>query len=210
MVRDLQNNLLGLPSITMLNLIQRVDATHNSATIQEQFPVVFTRLGTMGEEYGIKLKEGAQPYSLHTPRRVPFAQRKQVQEELIRMESMGVISKVSDPTPWCAGMVVVPKKNRSVRICVNLKPLNQSVLREVHPIPRVDEALAQLAGASAFSKLDANCRFWKIPLSPESRLLTTFIMPFGQFCFNKLPFGILSAPELYQKTMHTILEGSLT
>ena len=207
MVRDLQNNLLGLPSITALNLIQRVDATRKSATIQEQFPDVFTGLGTMGEEYSIKLKEGAQPYSLYTPRRVPFAQRKQVQEELIRMESMGVISKVSDPTPWCAGMVVVPKKNGSVRICVDLKPLNESVLREVHPIPRVDEALAQLAGASVFSKLDANCGFWQIPLSPESRLLTTFITPFGRFCFNKLPFGISSAPELYQRRMHTILEG---
>ena len=123
------------------------------------------------------------------------------------MESMGVISKVSDPTPWCAGMVVVPKKNGSVRICVDLKPLNESVLREVHPIPRVDEALAQLAGASVFSKLDANCGFWQIPLSPESRLLTTFITPFGRFCFNKLPFGISSAPELYQRRMHTILEG---
>ena len=181
MVRDLQNNLLGLPSITALNLIQRVNATRKSATIQEQFPDFFTGLGTMGEEYSIKLKEGAQPYSLHTPRRVPFAQRKQVQEKLIRMESMGVISKVSDPTPWCAGMVVVPKKNGSVRICVDLKPLNQSVLREVHPIPRVDKALAQLAGASVISKLDATCRFRKIPLSPESRLLTTFIMLLGDF-----------------------------
>ena len=75
------------------------------------------------------------------------------------MESLGVISKVSDPTPWCAGMVVVPKK-KGVRICVDLKALNESVLREVHPIPGVDEALAQLSGAKIFSKLDANSGFW--------------------------------------------------
>ena len=73
-------------------------------------------------------------------RRVPFPQRKQVQEELARM--LVVISKVSDPTPWCAGIVVVKKKTGAVRICVDLKPLNESVLREVHPIPRVDEPLA--------------------------------------------------------------------
>ncbi len=207
-VRDLQTNLLGLPSITSLQLIQRIDATlSETMTIQEQFPKVFTGLGTLGDEYTIKLKDDAQPYALHTPRRVPFPQRKQVQDELNRMESLGVISKVSDPTPWCAGMVVVPKKDGSVRICVDLKPLNESVLREVHPIPRVEEVLAQLTGATVFSKIDANSGFWQIPLSPESRPLTTFITPFGRYWFNKLPFGISSAPELFQKRMNKILEG---
>ena len=123
------------------------------------------------------------------------------------MESMGVISKVDTPTPWCAGMVVVPKKSGDVRICVDLKPLNESVLREVHPIPSVDETLGKLAGATVFSKLDANSGFWQIPLSEDSRLLTTFITPFGRFCFNKLPFGISSAPELFQKRMTKLLEG---
>ena len=104
-------------------------------------------------------------------------------------------------------MVVVPKKTGAVRICVNLKPLNESVLREVHPIPRVNEALAQLAGATIFSKLDANSGFWQIPLSPEPRPLTTFIMLFGRYHFNKLPFGISSAPELFQRRMSAILEG---
>ena len=115
---------------------------------------------------------------------VPFSLRNQVQDELSRMETLGVISKVEDPTPWCAGMVVVPKKTGAVRICVDLKPLNESMLREVHPIPRVDEALAQLTGATIFSKQDANCRFWQIPLSLESRPLTTFITPFDIISTN--------------------------
>ena len=122
-----------------------------------------------------------------------------------RMEKVGVISKVSQPTPWCAGMVVVPKKNGKVRICVDLKPLNHSVLREVHPLPKVDETLARLSGAKIFSKLDANSGFWQIPLSPSSRLLTTFITPMGRYCFNKLPFGISSAPEHFQRRMSEIL-----
>ena len=58
-----------------------------------------------------------------------------------------------------------------------------------------------------FSKLDANYGFWQIPLATESRLLTTFITPFGHHCFNKLPFGISSAPELFQKWMEELLEG---
>ena len=110
-------------------------------------------------------------------------------------------------TPWCAGMVVVPKKEGAIRICVDLKPLNGNVFHEVHPLPKVDETLAQLAGAAVFSKLDANSGFWQIPLAKKSRLLTTFITPFGRYCFNKMPFGISSAPEHFQKKISEILRG---
>lgn len=132
-----------------------------------------------------------------------------MQEELTRTEALGVISKVDEPTPWCAGMVVVPKKGGAIRICVDLKPLNENVLREVQPLPKVDETLAQLAGAKVFSKLDANSGFWQIPLAKKSCLLTIFITPFGRHCFNKMPFSIhvSSAPEHFQKRMSKILAG---
>ena len=83
--------------------------------------------------------------------------------------------------------------------CVDLTKLNESILREYHPLPLVDHTLAQLAGATSFSRLDANSGFWQIGLSPESAKLTTFITLFGKFCFNRLPFGISSAPEHFQK-----------
>lgn len=67
-------------------------------------------------------------------------------QELERMELLGVILRIDEPIEWCAGMVVVPKKNGSIRICVDLKPLNKNVLREVHPLPRVDDILAQMTG----------------------------------------------------------------
>ena len=123
------------------------------------------------------------------------------------METLGVISPVQEPTPWCAAMVVVPKDSGAVRICVDLKPLNESVLREVHPMPKVDTTLAQLSGATVFSKLDANSGIWQLSLTKESKLLTTFITPFGRFCFNKLPFGISSAPEIFQCHMNNVLSG---
>ena len=96
-------------------------------------------------------------------------------------------------------MVVALKKSGAMQICVDLKPLNLGVLREVHPLSKVDDTLNQLAGAKLFSKLDANSGFWQILLPPASRLLTTFITPSWRYCFNKLPFGISSAPEHFQK-----------
>ena len=117
-----------------------------------------------------------------------------------------MVSRVREPTEWCAGMVVVPKTDSSVRICVDLTRLNESVRRERHPLPAVEQTLAQLAGARVFFKLDANSGFWQIPLAKESALLTTFITPFGRFCFNRLPFGITSAPEHFQRRMSEILQ----
>ena len=212
-IRGLKTDLLGLPAISSLHLVKRLCETEpaepdaRTQEIQKQFPKVFNGLGTMGEEYVVKLKEESHPYAIYAPRNVPIPLRPKVQEELNRMEEIGVIQKVSQPTPWCAGMVVVPKKSGSIRICVDLKPLNDSVLREVYPIPKVDDILAQLAGAKVFSKLDANSGFWQIPLAEKSKHLTTFLTPFGRYCFNKLPFGISSAPEVYQKRMNQILEG---
>lgn len=102
-VKGLKNNLLGLPAITALNLAARVDMITGSdstqsttCTFREKFPQIFEGLGNLGEEYDIKLKPDAKPYSLYTPRHVPLPLRPKVTEELNRMESMGIISKVDE------------------------------------------------------------------------------------------------------------------
>ena len=122
------------------------------------------------------------------------------------MERAAVILKVSEPTQWCACMVIVPKSSGSLQICVDLKPLNESVLREMYTIPDVNHVLAHLAGAQKFSKLDANSGLWQIPLATECYAFTTFPTPFGCYCFNQLPIRISSAPELLRKRMAKILE----
>ena len=129
-----------------------------------------------------------------------------MKEELSRVEEMQIISPVDEPTEWCSGLVVVPKPSGDVRLCVDLTQLNNSILIEFHPVPSVDVTLAQLSEAKYFSKLDANSGFWQVGLSSESAKLTTFITPFGRFCFNRLPFGISSAPEHFQKRMNQVLE----
>lgn len=127
-------------------------------------------------EYNIQLHPDANSHAIFTPRHVLLPLRSKV-AELDRMEKAGMISKVTKPTEWCARMVVVPKKSVKVRICVDLKPLNQSVLREVHPLPKVDETLVQLAGTKVFLKLDANSGFWQILLSQSSRLYLQLSSP---------------------------------
>ena len=114
--------------------------------------------------------------------------------------------QVNNPTQWCTTMVVVPKRSGSIRICVDLTPLNESVMREIHPIQKIAITLAQLTGAKLFTKLNTNIGFWQVPLPKHSRLLTTFITPYGRFCFNTLPFGIISTLEHYQWYMYKILQ----
>ena len=109
-VPDLKSNLLGLPALIALSLISQIDSVEDTKDhILEEFLALFRGLGNLGEEYYIKMREGLRSYALFTPRNVPIPLRTKVKEELDRMEELGVIAKVTEPTPWCAGMVVVPK-----------------------------------------------------------------------------------------------------
>lgn len=171
------------------------------------YPQVFNGLGTIPREYNIRLNLDAVPYAIHAPRRVPIPMREAVKQEIGKMEGMGVIRKVDGPTDWCAGIVPVLKPSGDVRVCVDLTQLNKNVQRERYVLPTVDQALGLLADAAYFSKLDANSGFHKVKLARSSQELTTFITPFGRYCFTRLPFGITSAPEYFQKRMSEILDG---
>lgn len=104
-------------------------------------------------------------------------------------------------------MVPVEKRNKEqVRVCVDLKHLNKAVKTERYILPTLEDIAPNLAGAKVFSTLDASCGFWQIPLDASSQKLTTFITPMGRFCFRRLPFGITSAPEIFQRQMSTLLK----
>ena len=205
-VEGLHRQLVGRPAIQALDLAIRVAAVgEGNKSPVARYPSLFQGLGKLEGAYTIQLEEGAKSYATTVPRRVAIPLLKPVKEELARMVKLGVISPVREPTTRCAGMVVVPKGNQRVRICVDLTHLNRSVRRERHPLPAVEQSLAQLAGARVFTTLDANSGFWQIPLDRQSALLTTFITPFGRYCFHRLPFGITSAPEHFQRRMSNIL-----
>ena len=99
------------------------------------------------------------------------------------------------------------KKNGTVRICVDLKKLNIAVRREHLMVSSLDDIAPKLAHSKVFSTLDATSGFWQIPLDENSQLMTTFITPFGRYAFRRLPFGISSAPEIFQRKMSPLPEG---
>jgi len=204
-VTGLAKPLLGRPAIEKLNLLARINNVQG-VSITEKFSKLFTGLGKLPGCYTIKLSDGAKPYSVNVPRRVAVSLMEPVKRELDRMKNLGVIAPVDEPTEWCSGMVGITKSNGQVRICVDLTKLYKSVCRERYPLPAVEQILSQLSGATVFSKLDANSGFWQIPLSSESTRLTTFIIPFGRYCFHRLPFGITSAPEYFQRQMSEMLK----
>ena len=192
------SNLLGRDTACAMGLVKRIEEVHNA----------FGEHGTLKTDpVKIRLKENFEPYAVHTARRVPLPLVQKVKEEILRMEENGVIEKVTEPTDWCAPMVPVPRKNGKVRICVDLKRLNEAVRRERYVLPTAEEITAKLSGATMFTSLDAASGFWQIPLHPESSKLTTFITPFGRYSFKRLPFGITSAPEIFQRKMAETLNG---
>ena len=202
-VVDNASRLLSCQASTTLGLVKFACSVY-----EEEYPSLFNGLGKMIHPYEIKLKDNAEPYAVHTPRRIPHPILPKLEAELKRLQDLDVISPVNSPTEWCAPIVVVPKPNgKDIRLCVDLTKLNKAVLRPRYILPSVDYVLGQIGNAKVFSKLDANSGFHQVLLTEESKLLTTFITPFGRFAYNRLPFGITSAPEFYQKQVSQIIAG---
>ena len=208
-VDNLTQPLLGKPAILKLGLIRFIEAvTETNSPWFGRYASLFEGLGCFDTKAIVRTKSSVEPFALPVPRRVAAARREPLRRELDRMMKLGVIEKVERPTDWCAPCVVVPKKSGDIRLCIDYTCLNRAVKREYHPLPSTDEVLSELADAKVFSKLDANSGYWQMQLSEESKDLTTFITPFGRYRCHRLPFGISSAPEIFQREMQKVLAGA--
>ena len=173
----------------------------------KKYPGVFSDgVGLLEGEYHIRLDSQVTPVQ-HAPRRVPVAYRESLQKSLDDLVGEDVLAPVTSPTKWVNSMVAVPKLDGRMRICLDPKDLNEAVQREHYQIPTIEEVATRLHGAKLFTVLDARNGFWHIKLDDESSYLTTFNTPFGRYRWKRMPFGISSAPEVFQCRMCETVEG---
>ena len=182
--------ILGLTDCIRLGLIQRVHTLQvpemSKSTTRVEFADVFRELGNLGK-YHITLKDQVNPV-IHPARRVPYSLLDKLKKCLEANLQCGVLKKVDDPTDWVHNLVIVEKKNGSLRLCLDPRDLNKAVKREHYKIPTVQEISSHLAGKKVFSTLDLKDGYWQIELDKPSSLLCTFNTPFGHFRFTRMPF----------------------
>ena len=197
-------DLLGKADIVKLGLIARVNiATCESACralVDQYTDVLGDEIGCVPGEYDIQLDSSVKPV-VHAPRSIPAPIRVQVKEELDLLERKEIIEKVTEPTEWVNSMVVVRKKSGRVRICIDPTNLNEAILREHYPMNTIEDISTRLSGSKYYSVLDANMGYFQIKLSERSSTLTTFNTPFGRYKYLRLPMGIKSSSDIYQRKM---------
>ena len=140
-------------------------------------------------------------------RRTPFVLREKVEQKVKELVEADIIEKVEEPTEWVSPVVIVPKANDDIRICVDMRRVNQAVMRERHPIPTIDEMLSEMSNSKVFSKLDLKWGYHQLELHPDSRNLTTFITHCGLYRYKRLLFGINAASEIFQNEVRKVIQG---
>ena len=154
----------------------------------------------------VRVKEGATPL-FYKPRPVPFALRDQVSTELDKLEQRGVITKI-DSSDWAAPLVVVPKVDQSLRICGDYKvTINQVVQPDTYPLPNADDLFATLAGGEVFTKLDLSTAYQQLELTEDSKQYLVVNTQKGLYRYERLSYGVSTAPSIFQRVMDQILQG---
>lgn len=201
--------LLSGQTCVELNFIKRIASVcaqvlpKEGRVFVETFKAQFEGLGCIPGEYSIKLKKDYIGV-VNPNRRVPFGLYERLERTLVDLEKREIISKVDYPTEFVNSMIIVEKPNGSLRICIDPKHLNCQILREHYKIPTSDEIMSRLSNKKVFTVVDMREGFWQIRLDKNSSDLCCFNTPFGRYKFNRLPFGVSVAPEVFQKTVSKI------
>ena len=131
--------------------------------------------------------------------------RPRIKNKLDELVDHKVIIPVTEPTQCVSSRLAIVKPNK-VRICIDLRDLNRAIRQEHYQLPTIDEVASHLTGAKKFTLCDAKDGFHQILLDDASSYLTTFNTPFGRYRWARMPFGISSAPEVWQRRMHEFVE----
>lgn len=138
---------------------------------------------------------------------IPYSLREKVSVQLEDLRQRNIIKKV-DFSDWGSQIVLAPKKNGEIRVCCNYKPtLNPCLERNDYPIPNVDDLVFTLSGNKFFTLIDLSGAYLQLALDEESQKLTTINTPFGLFSYCRVPFGVKTAPGIFQEVIDRILHG---
>lgn len=132
-------------------------------------------------------------------RKIPPSQWQEVRDLLTEMEAAGVIRQ--SKSPYASPVVIVTKKDGSLRLCIDYRKLNSCSTRDAFPLPRIEEALEALGQAKFFSTLDLTSGYWQVEVAEHDKHKTAFSTPMGLFEANRMPFGLQNAPSTFQRLM---------
>ena len=165
-------------------------------------------LGTLiGVKAQLILEDGAQPKFCRA-RNVPYAVKPYFEKELVRLQEEGIISPI-EYSPWASGVVPVAKRDtKDVRLCGDYKVTINPVIREYKfPLPRVEDIFVKMAGGQRFSKIDLKNAYLQMEVEETSKQYLKINTHKGLFRYNRLPFGIKTAPSIWQRAMEQTLQG---
>ncbi|KAE9070650.1 hypothetical protein PF010_g26181 [Phytophthora fragariae] len=158
---------------------------------------------TLGVEHEIHTGD-AVPIKVR-PRRHAHSEQVVVDTEVENMLNDGVIEESNGA--WGFPVVLVRKKDGTVRFCIDYRLLNAVTAKDVYPSPRIDETLESMYGARRFSSLDLHAGYWQVPVAAKDRDKTGFVTRKGLFRFARMPFGLANAPGTFQSMMDAVLRG---
>ena len=208
MGRDWLNAVPLTTSRSEFRTVSGDEQVHRLSEIVQKHPKLFDdELGKVTHmKAKIELKEGAEPIRTK-PHRVPYAMTVGVEKELERLQKSGVLTPIKY-SEWSSGVVAVPKRDGSVRLCGNYKNTVNPALKHVAPPNiNVDDILANLSGGSTFSKLDLAHAYNQLELEEESKKYLVLSTHKGLFQQNRLVFGITTAPAIWQNAIEGVLQG---